>query len=298
MIVAVDGSGDFLKIQDAIDAIPDNNQVPVTINIRNGVYREKLTFPHTKSQITIIGEDQDQTIITYDDRAKTLNTRGEEMGTFASPSVFVYGSDFTAKNITFANTAGEGRGQAVAVRAEADRIKFINCVFKGHQDTLFANGENRQYYYRCQIAGDVDFIFGSATAVFEECEIISLRQSGGYLTAASTPQEREFGYVFLNCRLTGDVNPGSVWLGRPWRPYGHTAFINTYMDESIQPTGWHNWGKESNEETARYEEFGSTGPGATVDKRVKWSKQLDATAAASYTIETILNGNDGWNPKE
>lgn len=262
MIVAQDGSGDFRTIQEAIDQVPQDNRERVVIHVKPGAYYEKLHID--KKMVTLIGEPG-QTVVTYDDCAVKRWPNGQKYGTFHSYSVLVSGDDFTAEGITFENSAGPGAvaGQALAVYIDADRVVFRCCRFLGHQDTIFtaplppAPGSGgrfnspredferrmgRHYFENCFIAGDVDFIFGSSTAVFRECEIFSHNRHVGYITAASTPQGEKYGYVFINCRLTGEAPPESVYLGRPWREYAKTVFINTYMGEHIKAEGWHNWG--------------------------------------------------------
>lgn len=295
LIAAEDGTGDFTTVQGAIDAVPDNNNERIVIYIKEGLYHEKILIPKDKAKISLIGENKETTILDFNETPKIQHSSDELFNTWGSASTIVLSDDFTAENITFNNSALIGTGQALALRLEGDRMIFTNCNFISHQDTLFANGDGRQYFYNCYIEGDVDFIYGSATAVFEDCDIVNVRETGGYITAASTPEEREFGFVFINSRISGDVNPGSVWLGRPWRPYSHTAYINCYMSEVVQPTGWHNWGKISNEATARYLEYKSYGPGANPNGRVSWSRQLTDEEAELYTVENVLKGNDGWN---
>ncbi|WP_418501689.1 pectinesterase family protein [Flagellimonas sp.] len=298
-VVAQDGTGDFTSVQEAIDAVPNFRKGETRIFIRNGVYHEKLTLPSTKTNVIFVGESATSTILTYNDSARTLNSFGEEVGTTGSSSFFVFGAGFTAKNITFQNDAGDGRvvGQAVAVRVSADRVVFEDCRFLGYQDTLYVQGDGtRQFYKNCYIEGTVDFIFGWATAVFEDCEIFAKDQ--GYLTAASTEKDRNHGLVFINCRLTGSAAVNTFYLGRPWRDHAQTVFINCYMDKHIKPEGWHNWNKPQAEQTTFYAEYGSTGPGANDKLRVGWAKQLTKQQAENYTVETILKGTDGWNPKK
>ncbi len=326
MIVSADGSGDFNNLQAAIDAIPADNRQRVTIHIRNGVYKQKVKID--KPYITLIGESAAGTVLTFDDHAKRPFPNGETMNTFNSYTLYVGGHDFRAKNLTVENSAGSGKikGQALAVYADADRISFKGCHFLGCQDTLFTGplpkrptplglnlihptlgsgeaeyaGEIRQYYEECFIRGDIDFIFGSATAVFNRCEIYSNDRGdeiNGYITAGSTSPHYRFGYVFLDCRLTGDAGPGSIYLGRPWRDHAKVAFINCRMGGHIRAEGWHNWDKPHREETVTYLESGSSGPGANDAARVKWSKILSPKEAEVYTIANILSGSDGWNPE-
>jgi|GEM_PF-302598 len=297
LFVSSDGSGEFSTVQEAINAVPDGNRERIMIFIGEGLYHEKILIPKDKAMISLIGENRETTILDFNETAHIQHSPDYLYNTWGAASTIVLSNDFTAENLTFSNSALVGTGQAQAVRLEGDRMAFANCKFTSHQDTVYANGDGRQYFYKCHIEGDVDFIYGSATAVFEDCDIVNVRKTGGYITAASTPEDREFGFVFINCRIVGDVNPGTVWLGRPWRPYAHVAYINCYMSEVVQPAGWHNWGKVSNEATARYFEYGNYGPGAGVNDRVAWSRQLTDEEAARYTVENILRGNDGWNPK-
>lgn len=297
MIVAADGSGQFKTVQEAIDAVPENNKERACIHIKNGVYKEKITVPANKPFISLIGESSEGTILTYDDSARTIRADGKELGTTGSSSFFAMADDFTAENLTFQNTAGMHAGQAVAIRTYGDRLMFSNVRFLGYQDTLYVTG-GRQYFVNCYIRGDVDFIFGDATAVFENCDIVTTnRPNGGFLTAASTPAETEFGYVIINSRLVGEAEYNTFYLGRPWRPYGAVAILDSWIGDHIRPAGWHNWGNVENEETARYVEYNNSGPGANTDSRVLWSKVLTEEEAAKYTVENVLKGNDGWNPK-
>lgn len=292
-IVAKDGSGDFTTIQEAINAVPDFRKKTTTIFIKNGIYKEKLILPASKNLVTFIGENVKKTIITNDDYASKKNRFGEEMGTTGSSGFYIFGNDFTAENITFENSAGRV-GQAVAVRVEGDRIYFNNCRFLGNQDTLYPHGnKSRQYYKNCYIEGTVDFIFGWSTAIFEDCDIFC--KSPGYVTAASTLQETPFGFVFIHCKITGDAPEHSVYLGRPWRNYAKTAFIECELGKIIKPEGWFNWGKKEAEKTVTYVEYKNTGPGAIPGQRVGWSHQLTKDERANYTLENIF---DGWIPGE
>lgn len=289
-VVAQDGTGDFRTVQEAINAVPDYRKAgPTRIFIRRGTYKEKIVVAESKQQVVLVGEDAATTILTYDDYASKPNIFGENKGTSGSSSIYIYGPDFHARNITFANTAGPV-GQAVAAFVSGDRAVFVGCRFLGHQDTLYTYGkQSRQYYKDCYIEGTVDFIFGASTAFFDRCEIHSV--GGGYLTAASTPQQTAYGYVFDHCRLTAAEGISKVKLGRPWRPYAKTVFVACQMGEHIDPVGWFNWGVEK-EKTAFYAEAGSTTPDgkpADVSRRVAWSHQV---AAADYAIERVLADSD------
>jgi pectinesterase len=291
-VVAQDGSGDFKTVQDAINAVPDFRKNTTTIFIKNGVYKEKLVLPASKTAVKFVGEDVKKTILTYDDFASKKNRFGEEMGTTGSTSFYIFGDEFSAENLTFENSAGPV-GQAVAVRIDGDKVMFTNCRFLGNQDTLYPHGEkSRQYYKNCYIEGTTDFIFGWSTAVFENSEIYC-KKGGNYITAASTLEETSYGFVFLNCRITGDAPANSYYLGRPWRPYAKTVFINSYLGNMIRPEGWHNWNKPDAEKTAYYAEHNSKGPGANAKARVPWSHQLTEEQLKAYTLDSIF---EDWVP--
>lgn len=286
-IVAIDGSGDFTTIQDAIDAVPAFRKQQTRIFVKAGVYKEKVVIAECKQNITLIGENRDKTTIQYDDFAQKKNCFGENMGTSGSSSFYVYGHDFRAENLTFANTAGPV-GQAVAMFVSGDRAIFLDCRFKGFQDTLYTYGRrSKQLYKNCYIEGTVDFIFGSSTAYFENCHIHSLRH--GYLTAASTPEHEKYGYVFKYCLITAEKEVTSgVFLGRPWRPFAKTVFIGCTMGKFINAEGWNNWGSTEKERTTFYGEVDSYDfDGNVIDltKRVSWAHTVNAD---DYAIEKVL----------
>ena len=292
-------------------AVPTD--IAVEIHIAAGTYKEKLDLE--RDNVTLIGEDVENTILTFDDYALfIIPEEGIKRGTFRSYTIFVHGNHFTAKNLTFANTAGFGPkiGQAVAVYADGDCMTFENCRFLGRQDTLFtaplpptvvewggfrgpreyAPRDNGTHYYKnCYIEGDIDFIYGGATAYFEDCEIRSLSRGtdpDGYVTAASTPEGRPYGYVFNRCRFTSDCAPETIYLGRPWRSHAKTVIMNSELGDHIKKEGWHDWGKEEAHTLTFYAEYKNFGPGASPDTRVAWSHQLTDEEAALYTKENIL----------
>ena len=289
LVVSRDGTGDFLTLQEAVESARAFMDYTVTIYVKNGVYKEKVIVPSWVENIDIIGEDRDKTIITYDDHANI-----NKMGTFRTYTVKVEGSDITFKNLTIENNAAQ-LGQAVALHTEGDRLKFINCRILGNQDTIYTGAKfTRLYFKDCYIDGTTDFIFGPSTALFENCMIHSKRNS--YVTAASTPKEAKYGYIFKHCKLTAEPGVDKVYLGRPWRPYAYTLFIECELGKHIVPAGWHNWGKQSNEETARYMEYKNTGEGANVSERVAWSKQLTKKEAEAVTVDAIFGTQSNWNP--
>lgn len=289
IVVSRDGTGNFRTLQEAIESARAFMDYTVTIYVRNGVYKEKVIVPSWVENIDIIGEDRDKTIITYDDHANI-----NKMGTFRTYTVKVEGSDITFKNLTIENNAAQ-LGQAVALHTEGDRLKFINCRILGNQDTIYTGAKfTRLYFKDCYIDGTTDFIFGPSTALFEDCIIHSKRNS--YVTAASTPKEAKYGYVFKHCKLTAEPGVDKVYLGRPWRPYAYTLFIECELGKHIVSAGWHNWGKQSNEETARYMKYKNTGEGANASERVAWSKQLTKKEAEAVTVDAIFRTQSNWNP--
>ncbi|AKD03749.1 pectinesterase family protein [Pontibacter korlensis] len=294
--VAQDGSGDFTTIQEAVNAVRDLSQQQVTIHIKNGVYKEKLVIPTWKTKISLVGESKEGTIITNSDYSGKAYpgkdfTGNDKYSTYTSYTVLVQGNDFVAENLTIENAAGPV-GQAVALHVEGDRAVIRNCRLIGNQDTLYAATEgSRQLYQDCYIEGTTDFIFGEATAVFQNCTIKSLKNS--YITAAATSPSQKYGFVFINCKLIADAAAEKVYLGRPWRPYSKTVFINTEMGNHIRAEGWDNWRNPENEKTVLYAEYNSKGAGANAKSRVGWSRQLSAKEVKQYTLENIFTD---WKP--
>ncbi|GIQ61110.1 hypothetical protein Flavo103_42450 [Flavobacterium collinsii] len=282
--VALDGSGDFTKIQDAINACPSFPYEKVTVFVKNGTYKEKIRIPEWNSQVALIGESKENTIITFDDNFSKINIGRNS--TFNTYTLLVEGDDFSASNLTIKNASGDN-GQAIALSVVANRAQISNCNILGNQDTLYLSGkEAKQYIKDCYIEGTTDFIFGSATALFENCEIHSIKNS--YITAASTPEGTAFGFVFKDCKLTAEPAATAVYLGRPWRIYAKTVYINCDMAKHIRPEGWENWSKPEAEKTAFYAEYNCKGEGASSAKRVSWSHQLEKKEAEKYTIDNIL----------
>ena len=278
--VAVDGSGDFRSVQQALDHVPDNNYEPVLIKIKPGVYQEQIRVAAGKRHITLRGEDPHKTILTFKLSAlQAGNTR-------LAFSTLVNADNFRAENLTFENTFGTG-SQAVALFVDAERASFENCRFLAWQDTLFVNG-SRHYFKNCYIEGHVDFIFGTASAVFEDCTIHSKGQ--GYVTAHyRLSNDENTGFVFLRCRLTGQDTGNGVYLGRPWRPYARVVFLDCWLGSHIRPEGWDNWRDPAREKTAWFGEYKSKGPGANPKSRVAWSRQLTPEEAAEFSRTRFFN---------
>jgi pectinesterase len=268
------------------------------IFVKNGTYKEKLIIPQWLQNIEICGESVEKTIITYDDHANvkvvlgTAAPRLQPMGTFRTYTLKIEGNDITLKNITIENNSAR-LGQAVALHTEGDRLVFINCRFIGHQDTVYTGMANTRLFFKdCYICGTTDFIFGPSTAWFENCTIESLVNS--YVTAASTPKDQAYGYVFNNCRLIAKPEATQVYLGRPWRDYGYTLFMNCELGGHIRPEGWHHW-EQHREQTARYMEYNNRGEGAKTAGRVAWSRQLTKKEAEKITLATVMGG---WMPQQ
>lgn len=329
-----DGSGTFPTIQAALDSVPRDNHNPVLLYIHAGVYRERLTI--TSPHITLMGDGPEKTVIVKSYSAREILADGSKRGTFRSYTCLTDTHDITFKNLTLENDAGpcHAAGQALALYADGDRLSFVNCYLKGHQDTLFTGPlppreiepggfigpkqfapriNGRQYYKNCYIDGDIDFIFGSATAYFEDCEFFSINPERpgeadhprgdaghaqdicGYVTAASTPEGQAYGYVMKRCRfLTKSCPPSSVYLGRPWREYAKTVLIDCYMDRHIRPEGWHDWNKPQAHETTFYAEYGSYGPSGDLTKRPSWIRRLDRADLPYYEKNRVLGG---WSPE-
>jgi pectin methylesterase-like acyl-CoA thioesterase len=309
IVVARDGTGQFRTVTEAIEVCRAFMDYYKVIFVKKGTYKEKVIVPQWLQNIEICGEDRDETIITYDDHAnivmdgcywpkqlkEQLLAMGDRptLGTFRTFTVRVDANDITFKNITIENNAAR-LGQAVALHTLGDRLKFINCRLLGNQDTVYTGMPNtRVLFDHCYIEGTTDFIFGASTAWFEQCTIHCKLNS--YITAASTPKEVAYGYVFNQCTITAAADVTKVYLGRPWRDYGYTLFMHCTLPKQIRPEGWHNWEKHR-EQTARYLEFENVGDGADISQRVTWSHQLTKKEAKGITIEQVFQRNDGWKP--
>ncbi len=285
------GSGDFSTVQAAIDSLPGSNSTLTVLRIAPGKYYEKLTVDIPN--IILCGElgQEENTVLTYSDGSDASNGNGGTLGTSGSASVNLSAHDVSVENITFENTRGVG-AQAVALLVSGARVQFKNSRFLGHQDTLYVK-EGSQYFKNCHIEGTVDFIFGGATAVFDECTIHNVG-GGTAVTAPSTEEGVAFGIVFLGGKLTAtpSVSSGSVNLGRNWRPYGSTTYIETELGSHITAVGWTKMG-ENILTTARFSEYQSKGPGANPGARASESKQLSAVEAAAFNVDDLFGS---WDP--
>jgi len=293
IVVAKDGSGDYISIQNAINNAKSFPYDRITIFIKDGIYYEKVKVHEWNTNVTLIGESKAHTIITYDDYFDKIGLGRNS--TFYTHTLLVEANNVMLKNLTIENASGEV-GQAVALSVISDEVTVINCKLLGNQDTLYASGKGKQYYKDCFIEGTTDFIFGSATAFFENCQIHSKKDS--YITAASTPKNARFGYIFKNCNITANEDVSKVYLGRPWRIYAQTVFINCVLGNHILPEGWHNWNKPEAEKTTFYAEFENSGVGFQPKERTKWSHQLKASQAKKYTPKIVLGKNKNSSKKE
>jgi pectin methylesterase-like acyl-CoA thioesterase len=308
-VVALDGSGTHTSVQAAVNAAPSGS----TILIKKGTYKGAVTVPSSKTGITFIGATGNAAdVVIHENRcASCSNGNGGTWGTSGSASVLLQGANFTAEDLTFANTydeAANGNSQAVAVKVQGDRMVFDNVRFLGNQDTLLTDSASattvsRQYYHDCYVEGDVDFIFGRGTAVFDGCRIHSLNRgsttNNGYIVAPSTEITNPYGMLFYQCELTSNAPSNSVYLGRPWPAGGSTTargqvlYRQTVMGAHIRTA--EPWSDMSGLawEDARLREYQNTGPGATVNAN---RPQMSSGDAANYEPVDYLRGSDGWNP--
>jgi pectinesterase len=302
-IVAADGTGQYTSIQEAISAAPMKTDPAMprwVIFVKAGTYRERVYVQRERGNIHVIGEDREKTVLVYNQHANLPGPDGKIIGTFRTPTLQIDGDGMIWENLTIANDAGKpgprpdgpAVAQALALRADGDRLEFRGCRFLGWQDTILVN-RGRHYFADCYIEGSVDFIFGAATSYFDRCHLHVV--GDGYITAASTPKDTAHGLVFADGKITG-AEGVKTYLGRPWREFARTIFLRTEMSAAVRPEGWHNWNKPQAEQTAFYAEFGSTGPGGIPDARVKWARRLTADDAAVLTPARVLGGVDGWNP--
>jgi len=303
----------FPTIQNALDhhpfatRNPDGTAGRVYIEIAPGTYHERIIITQNHSNISLVGLGKSpmDVVITNSLNAKTAG------GTFFTETVEANGAGFEADNLTMENSAGN-TGQAVALANRSDRSIIKHCRLLGHQDTLFAD-YGRQYYVDSYIEGGVDYLFGNAAAVFERDELHS--NGPGFITAQSrTSADQNTGYVILNSKVTADLNGSApppeggagaastasarrmIGLGRPWRAFGRTVYLNTELPAEVNPTGWNNWGSAANEKTAYYGEYHSSGPGASLATRVPWSHQLTEAEMKEYLPQKFLAGSDHWDP--
>jgi len=305
----------FITLGAALESIPDSFQGVTDIYLSAGIYRESIVI--NRDYIRLHGDKSDETCIVCNHYARELFANGTARRTFNTATVFVLGDHFFAEHITFANDSGEGDivGQAVALAIDADYCYLKKCRMIACQDTLFTGPlpetpiegndfggpsdsyprkGSRQFFEKCYIEGDIDFIFGSATALFLECELYSRNKQAdinGYISAPSTFPGEDYGFIFDHCRLTGNAAEKSVYLGRPWRNHGKSWFLNCWMGKHIHPQGWHNWDKKEAEKTLSFLEYRSYGPGATA-LRPEWVDIVDRKPKIELDWLSVITGEN------
>ena len=306
--VSADGLGDFRSLSDAISALPNSGG---TLRIVPGVYREQLKI--AKPHVRLVGDVQDpsRVVIVFNSSHSTVGS------TLESATVSVDGDDFFAEGITFQNDFSRDKplqpqgSQAVALLVRGDRAVLRHVRLLGAQDTLYAGSKScaseygpcvpaRQYFSDCYIEGNIDFIFGDGMTFFRRCTIHAVAHNLVFLTAQSKHYAKQAsGYVFDHCTVTADPGAMHIFLGRPWRPYSTTVFLNTQLDANIEPAGWREWhpGETHSLDTSLYAEFRSTGPGANSRARDPHSKPLTKQEAKRYSVREFMSGNDHWNPE-
>lgn len=329
LTVASDGSGDYRTIQAAVAAAPDGRTTVFTIYIKDGIYSEKVTVPATKPFVQLVGQSVANTILTWHDDNKTPDGKGGTLGTGGSGSIVVNATDFSALNLTFANSFGNG-SQAVAVSLYADRAAFKNCRFLGNQDTLLTyesgGAVSRHYFRDCYIDGNVDFIFGNAIAIFDNCTIYAKARVGNatnsYITAANTPATQAYGYLFRRAKLP-DNGATPYYLGRPWQnaarfseaagtlAHNKVVFLNARLGRQVLPAGWAPWDAGTDVTKIMNAECNSRDfNGHLVDtgQRVGWARQLAPADTLAYTLAALFGPGTGtasrtgapiaaaWNP--
>lgn len=333
VVVSQDGSGNFSTINDAINAAPNNTASGggyFLVYITQGVYQEYVSISKNKKYLMLVGDGINRTIITGDhnvvDGYTTFNsaTFGKLYSKQEQPIynlsisfintncdvniiTAVVATGFVAVNITFRNTAGPSKHQAVAVRSGADLSTFYSCSFEGYQDTLYTHSQ-RQFYRECDIYGTVDFIFGNAAVVLQNCNIYPrLPDSGQFNTITAqgrTDPNQNTGTSIQNATikaaadLAGSEGSVETYLGRPWKEYSRTVFMESYMDGLIDPAGWSEWSGSFALETLYYAEYKNRGPGSDTSNRVTWTGYhvINATDAANFTVSNFLTG-DSWLPQ-
>ncbi|KAI3856238.1 hypothetical protein MKW92_001402 [Papaver armeniacum] len=295
IVVAKDGTGDSETLQGAIDMVPVDNTRRVKIFIRPGIYREKVLIPENKPYISLIGIEPNTTVITWNAKASDKDEHGKEIRTFRTATVNVESDYFCANGVTFQNTIiakpKANHMQAVALKISGDKAVFYNVRFLGYQDTLYDH-HGTHYFYKCFIQGAIDFIFGNARSLYEDCTINSVARRHGYgFIAAShrnSPDENT-GFSFLNSRIRGR---GKNFLGRPWGKYSRAIYIKTDMDNIISPEGWNDWKDPSKRSTVTFGEFQCSGEGSNTQQRVQWSKIFTQEEIQPFQGKHYIDGQE------
>ncbi|KAL7123354.1 hypothetical protein ACP275_01G100700 [Erythranthe tilingii] len=299
--VDVGGSGDFRSVQAAVDSVPENNSKNVLILIGAGYYIEKVVVPACKPYITFEGAGRETTFIEWHDRASDKGPDGQQLRTYHTASVSVFAPYFSARNISFKNTApaplpGMQGWQAVAFRISGDKAFFSGCGFYGAQDTL-CDDAGRHYFKECYIEGSIDFIFGNGRSMYKNCELHSIATRFGSIAAQNrnSPDEKT-GFAFVNCTVTGT---GPLYVGRAMGQYSRIVFSYTYFDDVVAHGGWDDWDHISNKnKTAYFGVYKCFGPGAARVRGVSWARELDYDSAHPFLAKSFVNGRHWIAPSD
>ncbi|XP_068655874.1 pectinesterase-like [Aristolochia californica] len=292
-VVAQNGRGNYRTIQEAVDKAPKYSTRRYVIYIKTGEYVENVVVPQEKWNLTFAGDGKKRTILTSN-KAGSILTSG---------ALVVLGDGFFARDMAFVSKAGPQQGQAVAMRSDSHRSAFFRCSFLGYQDTLFAN-INHQFYRSCDIVGTIDFIFGDASVVFQNCNIYARRPLNGQanviIAQGKTDPITGGAVVLQNCHITALENLGSVktYLGRPWQKFSTAIVMESFLDKLIEPAGWLEAMGANERITVKFREYANTGPGSNTQKRVKWGGYKTVTNTAEvkqYTVAAFIHGNH-WLP--
>ncbi|KAE8713798.1 putative pectinesterase 68 [Hibiscus syriacus] len=296
--VDIKGSGHFRSVQDAVDAVPENNRKNVLIQISPGNYVEKVVVPETKPYITFQGGGRESTFVEWHDRACDRGANGQQLRTYRTASVTVYANYFSARNISFKNTApapkpGMQGWQAVAFRISGDKAYFSGCGFYGAQDTL-CDDAGRHYFKQCYIEGSIDFIFGNGRSMYKDCEVHSIATRFGSIGAHDRNRaDEKTGFAFVNCTVTGT---GPIYVGRAMGQYSRIVYAYTYFDDLVAHGGWDDWGHvNNNNKTVFFGVYKCWGPGAATVSR---DRELDFETAHPFLAKSFVNGRHWIAPSD
>ncbi|XP_047972453.1 pectinesterase/pectinesterase inhibitor PPE8B-like [Salvia hispanica] len=298
-VVAADGTGNFTKIMDAIGAAPEHSSKRFVIYVKKGVYKEYVEISKKKWNIMMIGDGVNATVISGN------RNFIDGWTTYRSATFAVKGQGFIARDITFENTAGPEKHQAVAFRSDSDLSVLYRCAIHGYQDTLYAHSQ-RQFYRECHITGTVDFIFGDGAVVFQNCQIVArkgLPSQKNTITAQGRKEPVEnTGFSIQFCNISAEPellnSTTQTYLGRPWKLYSRTVVMQSYISGAIRPEGWLEWNGEFALDTLYYGEYMNYGPGSGLGARVKWPgyRVFNTSAeAGNFTVSQFIIGNS-WLP--
>ncbi|KAF7848829.1 hypothetical protein BT93_L1529 [Corymbia citriodora subsp. variegata] len=301
LVVAKDGSGNFNSINDAVAAAPDNSKTRFVIYIKEGDYSEYITVKREKTNLMFVGDGIGKTLI------KGNRNNKDGWTAFWSATVAIEGDGFLAKGITFENFAGPGKGQAAAFRSRSDKSAFFQCSFLGYQDTMYVHS-HRQYYRDCDVYGTIDFIFGDAAVVFQNCNLYARKPNGGsanvFTAQGRDDPHGQTGMSFIGCKFAAapDLAPVQssfkTFLGRPWKDFSRTVIMESYIGDLVDPAGWKEFHGSAGLSTLFYGEYQNKGPGSNTSGRVKWPGYKvisDSTVANQFTVESLIQGSQWLN---